>query len=212
MRDGRPRYVTALGTTNAAGGWRERKATGGVLIDIESDEIVLDGLAMPHSPRWHDGRLWLLNSGAGELLLVGSAERPVRRRLPFARLFARAVFLRSVCAGGAVEDSRAAHFRRIARPAALRKPAVRRGGGGCSQRPEVGFFEFTGGCEEIYDVQFLPGVLRPMILNLEKPAARQAMTNPDSCFWLRPSSEIREPAPVASGHAIGEVSSALAGG
>ena len=66
--DGRPRYVTALGTTDAAGAWREKKATGGVLIDIESNEIVLSGLAMPHSPRWHDGRLWLLNSGAGELL------------------------------------------------------------------------------------------------------------------------------------------------
>ena len=22
---------------------------------------------MPHPPRWHDGRLWLLNSGTGEL-------------------------------------------------------------------------------------------------------------------------------------------------
>jgi len=70
VRDGRPRYVTALGTTNAAGAWREQKATGGVLIDVDSGETILDGLAMPHSPRWHGGRLWLLNSGAGELLLV----------------------------------------------------------------------------------------------------------------------------------------------
>ena len=31
-----------------------------------------------------------------------------------------------------------------------------------------------------------------MILNLEKPAARQAVTNPDSSFWLRASSEIRD--------------------
>src|SRR3972149_3650764 len=34
VRDGRPRYVTALGTTDAAAAWREEKATGGVLIDI----------------------------------------------------------------------------------------------------------------------------------------------------------------------------------
>ena len=60
---------------------------------------------------------------------------------------------------------------------------------------EVGLFEFTAGCEELYDVQFLPGVLRPMILNLFRPEVRQAMTNPDSCFWLRPSSEIRHAAP-----------------
>ena len=57
---------------------------------------------------------------------------------------------------------------------------------------EVGFFEFTAGCEELYDVQFLTGVRRPMILNLQRPEARQAFTNPASCYWLRPSSEIRD--------------------
>ncbi len=51
-------------------------------------------------------------------------------------------------------------------------------------------FEFTAGCEELYDVQFLPGIRRPMILNLDKPAVRQAMTNPDSSYWLRPSTEL----------------------
>jgi hypothetical protein len=56
----------------------------------------------------------------------------------------------------------------------------------------VGMFEFTSGCEELYDIRFLPGVRRPMILNLEKPAVRQAITNPDSSFWLRASSEIRD--------------------
>jgi hypothetical protein len=59
---------------------------------------------------------------------------------------------------------------------------------------EAGFFEFTEGCEEIYDVQFLPGIKRPMILNLEKPATRQAISNPESAFWLRPGNEIRDDA------------------
>ena len=56
------------------------------------------------------------------------------------------------------------------------------------------------------------GVLRPMILNLEKPEAREAIANPDSSFWLRPSNEIREAAPLAPGIANSEESSALAGG
>ena len=115
VRDGRPRYVTALGTTDTPGAWREQKATGGVLIDVDNDEIILGGLAMPHSPRWHDGRLWLLNSGAGELLVGRSRERPLRRRVPVAGVSARAVFSRPIRPGGAVEDSRAAHFWRPAR-------------------------------------------------------------------------------------------------
>jgi len=64
---------------------------------------------------------------------------------------------------------------------------------------QVGLFEYTMGCEEIYEVQFLPDVYRPTILNLDKPAAYQAITNPDSCFWLRQSSQLEaEPVPYPS--------------
>lgn len=68
--DGRPRYVTALGTSDVAGGWRENKAGGGVLIDVEADEIICRGLSMPHSPRWYQDRLWVLESGNGTLATV----------------------------------------------------------------------------------------------------------------------------------------------
>ena len=71
--DGKPRWVTALGETNTAGGWRENKKSGGILIDMDSDEIVARGLSMPHSPRWHAGRLWLLESGTGSLGYVDLA-------------------------------------------------------------------------------------------------------------------------------------------
>ena len=67
MVDGRPKYVTALGATDAAAGWRENKARGGVLIDIDSEEIISCGLSMPHSPRWYDGKLWMLESGDGSI-------------------------------------------------------------------------------------------------------------------------------------------------
>jgi uncharacterized protein (TIGR03032 family) len=65
--DGRPNWVTALGETDTSGGWRENKKSGGILIDLDSNEIVTRGLSMPHSPRWHNGRLWLLESGTGSL-------------------------------------------------------------------------------------------------------------------------------------------------
>jgi uncharacterized protein (TIGR03032 family) len=65
--DNRVRYVTALGETDAPQGWRERKTDGGCLIDVESGETVARGLSMPHSPRWHADRLWVLESGKGEV-------------------------------------------------------------------------------------------------------------------------------------------------
>ncbi len=33
--------------------------------------VLLEGLAMPESPRWHDGRLWFSNWGAEEIVAVG---------------------------------------------------------------------------------------------------------------------------------------------
>lgn len=70
LENGRPRYVTAVSRSDAADGWRDRRADGGIVIDVEKDAIVVEDLSMPHSPRLHDGRLWLLNSGAGEFGFV----------------------------------------------------------------------------------------------------------------------------------------------
>lgn len=66
-RDGVARYVTSVSRTDRKDGWREVRHGGGVVYDIVEDRVVCEGLSMPHSPRWHDGRLWLLNSGTGWL-------------------------------------------------------------------------------------------------------------------------------------------------
>jgi len=67
MVDGKPKYVTALGETDTQGGWRENKKNGGILMDVEKNEILLRGLSMPHSPRVYQDKLWVLESGMGGL-------------------------------------------------------------------------------------------------------------------------------------------------
>lgn len=66
MRDGKPAYVTVVAKSDVADGWRDRRRDGGCVLDVASGETVAEGLSMPHSPRWHNGKLWVLNSGAGE--------------------------------------------------------------------------------------------------------------------------------------------------
>ena len=192
MQDGRPKYVTALGETDVVGGWRANKATGGVVIDVETSEVVIRGLAMPHSPRLYRKQLWVLNSGAGELwaidplqgrhavvctlpgylrglafvgpfALVGMCQ--IRERHIFGDLPVQQRFPQLLC-GIAVVDLRSGQ--------------------------QVGMFEFTSGCQELYDLQFLPGVLRPTILAPGNEAARQAFVAPDFSYWLRPSSMISD--------------------
>lgn len=65
-----PKYATALGTTDTDGGWRPDKAAGGVLMEVPSGRVVAGGLSMPHSPRLHDGKLWVCESGKGSLATV----------------------------------------------------------------------------------------------------------------------------------------------
>ena len=77
----RPRYVTLVADSDVADGWRDRRADGGMLIDVATGEAVLRGLSMPHSPRLHGGRLWLLNSGTGEL---GFVDRDAKKFVPVA--------------------------------------------------------------------------------------------------------------------------------
>ncbi len=67
VKDGEVTHVSVLARTDTPQGWRDAKADGGALIDTASGEVVLAGLSMPHSPRWADGRLWVLESGTGQL-------------------------------------------------------------------------------------------------------------------------------------------------
>lgn len=191
MVEGRPKFVTALGESDEVGGWRPNKATGGILIDVDSGEIMLGGLSMPHSPRWHDGYLWLLNSGTGELWRINtqSGQHDVVCTLPG--------FLRGLCCVGLYA---------LVGLCQIREQHIF-GGLPVQQRFEnlmcgvvvvdlhsgqpVGMLQFTEGCQEIYDVQFLPKVLRPTILNAERPEIRQAFTAPEFSYWLRPSSQIQ---------------------
>ncbi len=70
MQHGKPRYVSALGESDAPRGWRDNKSAGGVLIDVASGHTIARGFCMPHSPRMHGGRLFLLDSGRGKLVTI----------------------------------------------------------------------------------------------------------------------------------------------
>jgi len=187
---GRPKYVTALGESDVVGGWRANKATGGVLIDVESSNILLRGLAMPHSPRWAHEKLWLLNSGAGELLCYDPAQAEARvvAVLP--------AYLRGLCLVGQFAVVGMCQIREThifgGLPVQQRFDKLRCGIAvvDLASGRTVGTFDFTSGCTEIYDVQFLPGVRQPTVLNRFDEATRQAFPAPDFSYWLRPSNMI----------------------
>jgi uncharacterized protein (TIGR03032 family) len=173
-----PRYVTALGETDTAGGWREHKPHGGCLIDVPSGAILVRGLSMPHSPRWHDGRLWLLESGAGRLVLADLAKgrwQAVAELPGFARGLAFAgpyafVGLSKIRPSSAMDGV----------PLAERRDQLKCGVSVVDLRTgqAVALLEFQTAVEEIFDVQVLPGLRFPEVLGFQKEAIHHTFVVP----------------------------------
>ena len=65
MEDGELAYVSVVGKSNEAGKWREHRAKGGMVMDARTNEVVCNGLAMPHTPRLYRDKLWLVEAGKG---------------------------------------------------------------------------------------------------------------------------------------------------
>jgi len=88
LEDGRVRYVTCCSTSDAVEGWRGGRQEGGVLVDIDSDAIIADGLSMPHSPRVVGNFIYYVESGRGALLRLDRASGK-REDVTFCPGFAR---------------------------------------------------------------------------------------------------------------------------
>jgi hypothetical protein len=185
--EGQPRYVTALGETDSAGGWRAHKAHGGCLIDLPSGAAVVRGLSMPHSPRWHDGRLWLLESGTGRLRLLDLANGQglTVAELPgFARGLAFAgrygfVGLSKIRATSAMDGV----------PLAEQREQLKCGVAVVDLRSgrQIAFLEFQTAVEEIFDVQLLPCLRFPEVIGFQKEAVQHTFIIPPE--ELRPNGE-----------------------
>lgn len=166
--DGKPRYVTALGTTDVRDGWRANKPQGGCIIDIPSGEFVTRGLCMPHSPRWHAGRLWVLESGTGGVVLV---DRHSGRRETVAALPG---FTRGIALAGRYAFIGLSKIRPTSAmagvPLAERRDHLRCGVAvvDLSTGKTVAMLEFQTAVEEIFDVQLLPGIRFPEVVGFQK--------------------------------------------
>lgn len=176
MRDGRPAFVSCVAATNLAEAWREHRRDGGVVLDVASGETVAVGLSMPHSPRLHRGRLWLVQSGTGEL---GQIDLATGRFEPvcFLQGFARGLaFVGDHAVIGVSRPRENRTFEGLALDERLAREGVgplchlavvNLGTGDIEHRLVI-----EGVVEELYDVAVLPGVIRPMAIGFRSDEIR----------------------------------------
>jgi uncharacterized protein (TIGR03032 family) len=181
---GEPVYVTALGTGDAPESWRQGLPGGGALIHVGSSEVVASELMMPHSPRIYDGKLYMLLSASGELVAVDPATGKldvVQRIEGFIRGMTRHgdyVFVaRSRLRKNAstFKDLPIAEKARTSGLTVIHLPTG----------AAVAEMTYNASVDEIFDVQVLPGLRRPGILNTMDETHRLALTTPEATFWAQ---------------------------
>jgi uncharacterized protein (TIGR03032 family) len=185
--DGRVRYVTALGETDMPGGWRSNKKNGGILMEVPSGEILIRGLSMPHSPRWYQGKLWLLESGTGT---IGTVDLSARRYEPIAEVpgFTRGLdFFGDLAFIGLSQVRESAVFSGIPLTERLTERT-------CGVRVvnlvtgrTVAFLTFEDAVQEIFAVQVLPNASFPDLINDEPKVLADSFVLPDEALTLVPA-------------------------
>ena len=188
--DGKARYVTAVSASDVVDGWRDRRRDGGCVLDIRSNEIVVSGLSMPHSPRFHAGKLWLLNSGTGHLgsITPAGAFEP----LTFCPGYLRGLaFVGDFAVVGLSEPRHDKTFGGLTLEENLASKGIAPRCGLCvidlRSGDIVEWVRLQGTVRELYDVVALPGVVRPMAFGFKSDEIQRVLTIPEDTNTLKRS-------------------------
>lgn len=188
MSAGSPLYVTALGKGDRPQQWREDLPDGGVIINVKNNNTLLENLPMPHSPRIINETLYCLLSATGELIRVDTeaGTYQVMKKLGgFVRgmahykdyLFVGLSRLRQN--SSTFQDLPIAEKATHAGLVVLHLPSM----------AMVAQLKYQTTVDEIYDVQIVPGLKRPGVLNTINDIHKYALSIPGSTYWAQPKGE-----------------------
>lgn len=191
MRNGSPAYVTALGSGNEKESWRNGIERNGILIDIESNEIILKGLCMPHSPRLHNGSIYFLESGNGNLVKFNLLTRE-KELVCYLGGFARGLALTDNYAF--IGMSKIREESKTAKVLPVSKLAQESGIVVVDLKTNeiIGKIKYEGGIEEIYDLQIIDNASNTALVTNTSKSANLATASPDLFFWRSPKNEPAE--------------------
>jgi uncharacterized protein (TIGR03032 family) len=176
------KYVTCLGATNTAHGWREDKAKGGLLLDVPSGETLLHGLSMPHSPRLYRDQVWVLNSGHGSVSIADLTAGTTTEvcRLPG---FTRGVdFCGPLAFVGLSQVRESAIFSGIPLVEEVQERTCGVWVIDLRNGRTVAWLRFEGTVQEIFAVQVLPGIRFPDVINEPGSTLESSFVLPDQAM------------------------------
>lgn len=184
MADGAPAYVTACARSDIVDGWRDRRRDGGLVVDVRTDQVLAEGLSMPHSPRiGPDGRVWLLESGRGQIVAIDPVGGE-REDIVFCPGFLRGLAFHDGFAIVTVSKPRDLSFRGLELDDALKardaEPACAVFIIDMHTRDVVESLRFDTQVDELFDVIAIPSSTCPMSLGPTSPHLGSRITIEDA--------------------------------
>lgn len=141
------------------------------MVEVPSGRIVTQGLSMPHSPRVHGGRLWVLDSGRGTLAVVDRASGE-RRDVCALEGFTRGLDFHGTLAFVGLSRVRESHVFG-GTPLTARVPQAQRFCGIQAWMSAPGKVEgavhFDSGVHEIFALQVMPSMAFPHLVDPADP-------------------------------------------
>ena len=164
-------------------------AIGARTAESQIHRQLASGLSMPHSPRWYDGRLWVLESGSGRVGWINATtgQYEVLAELPG---FTRGLdFCGPLAFVGLSQVRESAVFSGIA---IAERPLEERCCGVWVVNIQTGqiiaHVKFEDAVQEIFAVTVLPGMRRPDVINDEPGLIADSFIVPDEALDLIPGS------------------------
>jgi uncharacterized protein (TIGR03032 family) len=186
MQDGEPCYVTAVSRSDVADGWPDHRQADGVVIDVKTNEVILDGLSMPHSPRLHQGKLWLLHSGRGEFAFV-DRDRGRFESVAFIPGYGRGLsFIDDFAVVGVSKPRYNRRFSGLPLDGRFQEENAQARCGlyviELNTGDAVHWLHIEGLVDELYDVAVLRNIRRPMTIGLKSDEIRRVLSMAPSKF------------------------------
>jgi uncharacterized protein (TIGR03032 family) len=176
-----PKYVTALSDDDKYQGWRKNKLNTGILMEVPSGDIILSNLAMPHSPRFYNQELYLLESGTGKLIKVNVEEKSSEVIFNF-NCFIRGLTFSNNLAfiGKSKIRENSTDFNKLeVKDNSLSAGLIIF----CMNTLTVlGEINYTAAIQELYDVQILENTANAVIITKEIEEYRNIITFPGNVF------------------------------
>lgn len=185
MENGQPAYVTAVSRSDTIDGWRDRRGDGGIVMDVRTGKIICRGLSMPHSPRLHNGKLWVLNAGTGELGIVHpppkEGEEGSFEPVVFCPGFLRGLAFHGNLAFVGLSKPRYKRFEGLALDQRLQDADSEPWCGvqiiDLDKRTCVDWFRIDGNISELFDVSIIEGFRCPMTVSPGTPECINLITH-----------------------------------